>query len=36
MKNKYNVPTVKIINLSVNDIITTSGGDDAVLPDDEF
>lgn len=36
MKTNYNVPTVEIIDFSTQDILTTSGGDDATLPDDEF
>ena len=36
MKNSYKVPTIEMIDFSTQDILTTSGGEDAVLPDDEF
>ena len=36
MKNIYEAPEMDIIILSNEDIITTSGGGNAVLPDDEF
>ena len=36
MKNIYEVPEISVINFSTQDIITVSGGGNAVLPDDEF
>lgn len=36
MKNTYEVPELSIVNFAMNDIITTSGGGNAILPDDEF
>lgn len=36
MKNSYEAPEINIIIFSAEDIITTSGGGNAVLPDDEF
>ena len=36
MKNIYEAPEMNIINVSAEDVIATSGGGNAVLPDDEF
>ena len=36
VKNIYEAPDIDIIKFSAEDIITTSGGGNAVLPDDEF
>ena len=36
MKNIYEVPEIDIVSFAAMDIITTSGGGNAVLPDDEF
>ena len=36
MKNIYEVPEISIVSFVTEDIITTSGGGNAVLPDDEF
>ena len=36
MKNSYEAPIIDIISFYAEDIITTSGGGNAVLPDDEF
>ena len=36
MKKSYEAPKIDIINFSAEDILTTSGGGNAVLPDDEF
>ena len=36
MKN-YEIPEVKVIELSAEDILSSSsGGDDIILPEDEF
>ena len=36
MKDIYEVPEIDIVNFATMDIITTSGGGHAILPDDEF
>ena len=36
MKNIYEAPELDIIKFSAEDIMTASGGGNAVLPDDEF
>ena len=36
MKNIYEAPELSLMLFSTKDIITTSGGGNAVLPDDEF
>lgn len=36
MKKTYQAPKSNIINFSSKDIITVSGGGNAILPDDEF
>jgi hypothetical protein len=36
MKNIYEVPEINIVSFAAKDIITTSGGGNAILPDDEF
>lgn len=36
MNNQYEAPKIEIINFSAEDTIVTSGGGNAVLPDDEF
>lgn len=32
----YESPSLEIVDVNTDDIISTSGGRDAVLPDDEF
>ena len=36
MRSNYEVLKIEIVKISSADIITTSGGGNAVLPDDEF
>lgn len=36
MKVTYEEPTAEIIRFDSEDIITSSGGGDAILPDDKF
>lgn len=36
MKRTYEAPELKLMTVSAEDMITTSGGGNAVLPDDEF
>ena len=36
MKTMYEAPKIDIFVFSTEDIITTSGGGNAILPDDEF
>ena len=36
MKLTYEVPQMEFIEFASNDVITTSGGGAAILPDDEF
>jgi len=37
MKNKYEMPTVEIIHISIQDVVTSSeGSGNAVLPEDDF
>ena len=36
MEKNYNAPEINVVNIPAEDIITTSGGGNAVLPDDEF
>ena len=36
MKTVYEAPEMMIIHFSKEDILTTSGGGNAILPDDEF
>lgn len=36
MKLTYEIPQIEVIEFAPNDVITTSGGGAAILPDDEF
>jgi hypothetical protein len=36
MNRIYEQPAVEIVEFSTTDVITTSGGGAAILPDDEF
>ncbi len=36
MKNIYEAPEISMMIFSAKDIITSSGGGNAILPDDEF
>ena len=36
MKRIYECPELTVITLATRDIVSTSGGRDAILPDDEF
>ena len=36
MKLTYEIPQIEVIEFAENDVVTTSGGGAAILPDDEF
>lgn len=33
---QYEAPTIEVVKFTIADIVTTSGGNGTVMPDDEF